>query len=115
MKTVFATLQLSFVMWAVLIVFPLLCQASVIATDGFSYPDGTLSDLDGGTGAWETRWIGSGFNVVSGEVDGVNSLPVNVNTVRRHFINPLVDPQVVCQLRSANGSSTDRSWTIMPC
>ncbi len=79
---------------ALIALCPSFARAGVLALDSFAYPDGSLSDLNGGSGDWFTRWIGSGFVVSGGEVDGINSLPTNINTVRRHFTNPALTEEL---------------------
>lgn len=73
-------------------------EASIIAADDFSYADGPLNDQDGGTGAWAFRWIGFGFNVAAGEVDGTVTIPANLNEVRRGYTNPQATSQLFVSL-----------------
>jgi hypothetical protein len=66
----------------------------VIATDDFAYPDGPASDQVGGWGAWDSRWIGFGFGVTDGALDGRSAMPVNFNRLRRYFQNKEASAQL---------------------
>ena len=69
-------------------------DSGVIASDDFSYPDGPASDTQGGTGAWDVRWIGFGFRVEDGAVNGASTMPVNFNRLNRSFVNAEASPEL---------------------
>jgi hypothetical protein len=58
-------------------------HASIVAADDFSYPDAPFTGQNGGTGIWLTPWVGFGYVVNGGKLDGTQSLPTNFNEVSR--------------------------------
>lgn len=72
----------------------LIVDGTVIASDDFTYPNGSAADQEGGTGNWVSRWIGFGFSVTEGALDGRSTMPVNFNRLRRYFRNEEKSPQI---------------------
>ena len=83
MKTGLKVLQLTFLALVTLIVGRSVSRASIVAADDFSYPDAPFTGQNGGTGIWLTPWVGFGYVVNGGKLDGTQSMPSNFNEVSR--------------------------------